>query len=99
TMTSKGKRLAAEVAEGKAFQAAEAAVDDAVYRAEVGTLTSGTPFGRSLGGGISYTVDPLYLGSDGNDNDGDSLVDEADENVFRLLVVGRYRNVARRFAA
>ena len=99
TMLARSQRLLAELDEAKALHVAEAAVDEAIYRAETGTLISGTAFERDLGRGLSFRAEPVHLGSDGVDNDDDGEVDEHDEDVFRLVVVGRYRGTSRRLAA
>ncbi len=85
----------------KALLAAESGIDDAIFRGRSGpkALQTGVTYTRGLGGGISFDVTPTYLGSDGQDNDADGSVDEADEDAFQVLVAGTYRNTTRKVVA
>lgn len=101
TMGGRNERLMNAVRQERALLAAEAGIDEAVYAAQTGTLIDGYPIMRDLGAGVSFEVTPTYLYTDTVDNDGDGDVDAADEdeNVYQLIVTGRYRGVERRFAA
>jgi hypothetical protein len=99
TMTGRTNELRVELDEELALLACESGVDDAIYQGRIGNLTSGGNYNRSLGNGQSFVVEPTYLGDDSQDNDGDSKVDEKDEDVFQIIVTGRYRQTQRRIAA
>ena len=99
-MTSRMTRLERESNEERALAAAEAGIDLAIYMASTPAgLVSRSLVTRSLGGGLSFTVWPEYLGNDGEDNDGNEGPDEPDENLYRIEVIGTYRNTSRRIAA
>ena len=83
----------------RAFMAAESGIDEAIYRASQATLIDGVKFERDLGGGMAFSVVPTHLLADGLDNDGDTLVDEGDEDVFEVLAAGTYRGTTRRLLA
>ncbi len=97
-MGGRSNRLRDEVRQEKALLAAEAGIDEARYRGAIGTLVSGAPFARTLPNGSGFVVEPTHLLTDGKDNDGDTSVDEADEDVFRLIVIGTYGSARRRVA-
>ena len=100
TMRARQSRAIGETRDERALMAAESGVDQAVYQASTSAgLTSGVDIARDLANGMSFTVTPTFLRSDGVDNDGDGLVDEADENLFRVLVAGRYLDTQRRLVA
>lgn len=99
TMTGRNSRLIEEVKQERAFWAAESGIDEAIYLASIGMLKDGVSFSRQVGNQGSFTVQPTLLLNDGQDNDGDTLVDEGDENVFRLMVTGKYRGAVRRLVA
>jgi hypothetical protein len=98
-MGGRNSRLLAEVQREKALLATEAGIDAGLYRATTGLLVDGVSFGRVLPGGASYTADPVHLGVDGVDNDGDGKVDEFDEDVFQLTVLGTFGKARRRVVA
>lgn len=98
-MTGRSVRLREEVVQEKALLAADSGLDAAIYEAQTAGLTDGVIFARTLGKGMAFSVDPTYFGADGVSNDGDADVDEADEDVFQLIIVGTYRGVTRRIAA
>ncbi len=100
-MAKRSAEHAAVLDDEKALLAAESGIDDAVFRAQSTppTLQSGVSYNRALGSGLSFTVTPTYLATDGLDNDGDGQIDEADEDVFQILVAGQYRAVQRRVVA
>jgi hypothetical protein len=99
TMTARNKGLQYDIMQTKALLAAEAGIDEAIFRAANGNLKHLESFSRVLPSGQAFTVEPTHLQSDSQDNDGDSLVDEADENVFELIVTGTFGNAKRRLAA
>lgn len=96
-MPSRDRRLLEDIARERALLAAESGMDEAVFEANRKNLPSGVPLTRGLGNGSTYTVKPSFQGDDRVDNDGDGQVDEADEDVFRLTVVGKFRDVQRKF--
>ena len=99
TMIGRDARLLSEVADEKAFLAAESGVDGAIYLANTGVLTGGVTFQGNLGGGMTYAGMPVDLSSDGVDNDGDTEIDESDENLWEITVTGRFRNAEKKIAA
>ena len=100
TMLARQSRLEAEIRDERALIAAESGIDEAIYQASTSAgLSSGVPITRDLGGGMVFTVTPTFLRTDGVDNDGDSVVDEADENMFQILVSGTFGGRARRLVA
>ncbi len=98
-MTGRTFRLREEVVQEKALLAAESGLDEAIYRAQTAGLTDGSIFARAFGKGMAFSVEPTYLGADLVDNDTDGDTDEADEDVFQLIIRGTYRGVTRRIAA
>ena len=99
TMNARNKGLHYDILQTRAMLAADSGIDEAIWRAANGTLISGTSFTREIGPDQSLTVEPVNLGTDGIDNDGDFAVDEADENVFMLTITGTYQGATRRIAA
>ncbi len=99
TMTGRNNRMMDEIVYEKALLAAESGIDEAVYLGATGSLLSGGNFERDLGNGYYCFIEPTYLKTDSKDNDGDTLVDEADENLFQIVVTGSYRGVKRRLVA
>lgn len=102
-MTSRMSRLERESNDERALAAAEAGIDLAVYMASTPPgLVTGSTVTRNLGGGLSFKLEPEFLGANGDDDDHDvpiSLVDEPDENLWRVTVTGTYRNTSRRIAS
>ncbi len=100
TMVTRQSRMTSEVADERALVAAESGIDYGIYRASTPLgLVTGDTYARDLGGGMAFVLTPTYLRSDGADNDGDGLVDEADENIYQVLCAGSYRGVTRRIVA
>ncbi len=99
SMQGRNTRLIDEINQERAFWAAESGIDEAVYQASLNQLKDGVPISRTIGNHGSFVVQPTLLLNDGQDNDGDGYVDEADENVFRLIVTGTYRSAVRRLVA
>lgn len=100
TMQARQSRLEGEIRDERALLAAESGIDTAIYLASTAAgLTSGLPITRDLGNGMTFTVTPTFLRTDGIDNDGDSVVDEADENLFQILAVGSAGGKTRRLVA
>ena len=97
-MTGRNSQLLRGVQEAKALLAAEAGMNETVYRIETGTLTPGVPVGRDLGSGRSYVAEAHLLSSDGLDNDADGVVDEIDESAFQIVVTGIYARAVKRLA-
>jgi len=102
-MTSRMTRLERESNDERALAAAEAGIDLAIYLASTPAgLTSGSTITRTLGNGLSFRVTPTFLGNDGLDNDHDTpfpQIDEPDENLYKIDVVGTYRTAKRHIAA
>ncbi len=98
-MQGRNAGLLAQIRNEKAFLAAESGIDEALFQAQTGSIQSGIRIEADLGNGMSFTVMPLYLGADGADNDGDTLTDEPDEDVFRLMVVGKYQFAVKKIVA
>ena len=99
TMMGRNNLLTELVRQERAFMAAESGIDEAIYRASQATLIDGVKFERDLGRGMAFSVVPTHLLADGLDNDGDTLVDEGDEDVFEVLAAGTYRGTTRRLLA
>jgi hypothetical protein len=101
-MTGRNNRLQMDYEEERALQAAESGVDVAIYEARRGTLVAGPfavfNFHGTLPSGDKYDVVATYLGADGIDNDGDHLIDEPDEDVFRVDSIGTAGGHRRRVA-
>lgn len=95
-MTGRTSRVSADLDDYRALQAAEAGVDEGVYRARNGTLVAGGAYTVDLSNDCSFTGTPTALDADGVDNDGDGAIDEADEQVIELVVRGEYRDRTRR---
>lgn len=85
--------------EERAFQAAEAGLDEAVWRANAATLTAGSTFEIDLGRGVTGSVSVSDTATDGLDNDGDGDRDEADEDGFEVTSQGRFVGSKRRIVA
>ncbi len=99
TMTGRNNLFTELVRQERAFMAAESGIEEAIYRASLATLIDGVKFERDLGRGMAFSVVPTHLLADGLDNDSDTLVDEADEDVFEVLAAGTYRGSTRRLLA
>ena len=100
TMQSRMARMESEIRDEEALIAAESGIDEAIYQASTAAgLTSGVAITRDLGHGMTFTVTPTFLMADGEDNDGDSLVDEPDENLFQVMVEGNHGGRSRRLVA
>ncbi len=99
TMQNRNGRMIDEITSERALMAAESGVDEAIYLGASGSLKSGVSFTRDLGNGMSCLLMPTYLMADGRDNDGDSQIDEPDENIFRLLSIGTFRDRTRTVVA
>lgn len=99
TLTGKLQLTSTALDEERAFQAAEAGIDDAVDRANTATLVLGTPITNDLGRGMAYSITAVDISTDGVDNDLDGSVDEVDEIGYRVTVTGTYRNSRRRIVA
>lgn len=97
-MVTRSNEMQTGYSEELALLTAEAGVDEALYMARAGTLTAGVPTTRSFGPQRSFTAMPTYLKTDGQDNDKDGNIDEADEDVYQIVVSGTYRNTTRRLA-
>jgi hypothetical protein len=100
TMIARQTRLGSEVGDERALVAAESGIDYGVFRASTPLgLVTGTTYARDLGGGMSFTMTPTFLRTDGEDNDGDGFTDEADETIYRVLCVGTHGTTTRRVVA
>lgn len=99
TMTSRTDRLSQEIDEERALLAAESGVDYAIWVGKTGAMVDGYEQNYSLGQDARFYVRSTHLLVDDADNDKDTKVDEADEDVFQIIVTGRYRNTTRRIAA
>ena len=103
TMTGRNQRLLLEVREEKAMLAAEAGIDYTLHQSRAGLQVAGPgasyDYRGTLADGGVFKVSCVYLGGDGVSNDGDAQVDEADEDVFRVITTGYTQNSVRRLAA
>ena len=99
TMLGHNSALQTELDQEIALLAAEAGVDEAIHEGRIGALTDGARITRDLGWGQTFDLDATYLRSDARDNDSDGDIDEEDEDVFQVVVSGRYRGATRRLAA
>jgi len=99
TMTGRNQRLQTEIGEEQALLAAESGVDVALHYARLGQLYDGDTYAETLPSGSRFVANADHLGSDGLDNDGDSSVDETDEDVFQIIVSGTHGSSQRRIAA
>jgi hypothetical protein len=98
-MTGRNDKLLRSLQEQKALLAASAAIEQAVQSAQAGTLRSGEQVDTDLGNGVHCSYLATYLGNDRDDNDGDGLVDEADERAFEVVAEGTHGVARRRVAA
>jgi hypothetical protein len=100
-LNSRNDELQQERALERALHAAESGIDLAIFRGRRGLLTHNQTYTHYFAPTTSYRVVATHLLVDGQDNDGDALIDAADDNedVFQVEVVGQYRNVTRRLAA
>ena len=98
-MTGRTNELRVELNTERALLAAEAGVDSAIYRGQTGKLVDGETWERTLGPGVFFEATPTYLKADGLDNDNDGQTDEADEDVFQVVVLGVHNSTERRVAA
>ncbi|MEZ5965445.1 MAG: hypothetical protein R3F56_16550 [Planctomycetota bacterium] len=100
TTNGRTRRLQNEVDEQKALVAAESGIDTALYLASTAAgLTSGASFSREFDDGSRFDATATYLRTNGEDDDDDKVIDDADENVYRIRVVGTYRHTTRRLVA
>lgn len=98
-MTGRSNELRVEINQERALLAAEAGVDESILRGRIGNLYHGVTFTGTLGTDLEYSVEPTYLLVDGLDNDGDLIPDDPDEDVFQVVVTGKYRRTTRVIAA
>lgn len=98
-MRTNGQLSARMAGDERALQAAEAAIDRAIYESNLGTLADGSPIDGTLGSGVSWSMEPVAMATDGRDNDGDGDFDETDEDGFEVTATGRWRNHVRRVVA
>ncbi|MEZ5963544.1 MAG: hypothetical protein R3F56_06830 [Planctomycetota bacterium] len=100
-LVSRSDELQRERGLERALMAAESGVDYAIFCGRRGMLNDGATYDRQLGPDTSYHVEATHLLHDGLDNDNDGRLDTADddEDVFQVVVTGRYRGVQRRLAA
>lgn len=98
-MTGRNSLLLRSVRETKALLAASAGIEDAAQSAQEGTLVSGQLITRQLARGLRYEYEATSLATDGLDNDGDTLVDEADERAFEVISDGFHGWAQRRLSA
>ncbi len=103
SMTERNQRLLLETREEQAMLAAESGIDYSLNEARRGTLIAGIgasyTFTDTLPDGSVFTTVCVYLKGDGLDNDSDGSIDEADEDVFRVVSTGATQNSRRRIAA
>lgn len=103
SMSERNQRLLLETREEQAMLAAESGIDYALNEARRGTLVAGVgriyTFTDTLPNGSQFTTVCTYLKGDALDNDSDGSVDEADEDVFRVVSTGSTQNSRRRVAA
>jgi len=98
-MTTRSNELAMDLDRDRALLAAESGIDEAIYRAKIGSLADGVTISRDLSGGMSFSVEPTHLLKDGRDNDGDGIVDDIDEDIYQIICTGTYRTAKRRVAS
>src|SRR5690606_10196114 len=95
-MHARDLRLDEDIARERCFWIAEGGIDDAIHRASAGLLPAiGMLYELDLGGGATCTVNAIALGGNGIDDDGDGMVDEADEDLLEVHSIGRYRRWQR----
>ncbi len=99
TMTTRNYGQIRSIHNEQAMLAVESGLDEALYISRTAGLVSGTNISRTVGPDFSFVVEPLLASTDGIDNDGDTDVDEADENVYELTITGTYGNVTRKVIA
>ena len=99
TMTTRSYGQIRSIQSERAMLAVESGLDQALYISKTIGLTSGTKISRTLGQDLSFEVEIVLASTDGIDNDGDTQVDEADENVYELTITGTYGRVSRRVVA
>ena len=97
--SSRAALTSEELAQERAFQAAEAGIDHAIWIANSSTLNPGDTFTETLGNNLSYDVEVGNLASDGIDNDRDGSTDEADEVGLSVTSRGQFRTARRRLLA
>lgn len=100
-LNSRNDELQHERALERALHAAESGIDFAIFRGRRGLLLHNETYVHWFAATTSYRMVATHLLVDGLDNDGDSLIDAADDNedVFQVEVTGQYRDVTRRLAA
>lgn len=98
-LMSRTDALGLERAREKALHAAESGVDFAIFLGRRGLLLDGSTHSGNLAVDTSWSLVATHLLYDGHDNDNDGFADEPDEDVFQVVVTGRYRNQTRRLAA
>jgi hypothetical protein len=98
-MMGRNSKLLQELQETKALLAAEAAVEEAAQRAQAGALVLETIVPRDFAAGVTNSYVATSLATDDDDNDGDGLIDEADERAFEIIATGRHARAVRRVSA
>ncbi len=98
-LSSRTDELAQERGREKALHAAESGIDFAIFRGRRGLLHDLDVYQANLAPDTSYRVEATHLLIDGADNDGDGTPDDADEDVFQVVVTGTHLAHKRRLAA
>jgi hypothetical protein len=87
------------IAQERALQAAEAAIDVSIFLANTDALVDDDSRSGTLGNGLTWALLADDMATDGENNDNDAFTDEFDERGFEVTVTGRYASVARRLVA
>jgi len=82
-----------------ALDAAESGIDLVLYRARTGKLDIAAPLTGSVRPGLRFEARVTDLATDGEDNDGDTLVDEYDEQIYLVESTGYFRGARRSLLA
>jgi hypothetical protein len=98
TMTSRNTRLMFDIAQEKAFMAAESGLDEGLHRINNGTLVLNEKLTGEVGA-VPYAVEFANLKTDELDNDGDDEIDEEDEDVIQMRSTGVYQSSRRTIVA
>ena len=99
TLEGRNRRLMAEIAEERALICAESGIDHAILLANSSLLGPTETITVLLDAHHKFLLVSKHLGSDGEDNDGDSLIDEADEDYHELTITGNYGAHERKLRA
>ena len=98
-LQARNRAVVSEVDSERALLAAESGLDVLIHKANRKTLVIGQLYQVTFAPGVHVICDTIDLSTDGQDNDGDGVTDEADEDAIEARVTGFSRKTKRKLVA